>query len=218
MDGHRRWQPRTHRSHRRAVQPHLAVLVADAFATAASTPGRPLVAAAYAELADQTGAWFDKITSDKVPRPVRVAFTRCREPYTDVDELTRSVRDHAVLEVVPAACEPDRPHPLLGGPPGSAYDRFRAVHDIVSHGWLGYSFDRNGEFSAWHAENTMYTGLARWALATELHAQHSVLWTTGEFAELKATLLPPALLRASFQATAAAPGGDGDDDDRRHTQ
>jgi hypothetical protein len=43
----------------------------------------------------------------------------------------------------------------------------------------------------------MYTGLARWALATELHAEHSVLWTTGTLAEHKATLLPPNLVRAS---------------------
>jgi hypothetical protein len=40
----------------------------------------------------------------------------------------------------------------------------------------------------------MYTGLARRALATELHAQHSVLWTSGELAEFKATLLSPDLL------------------------
>jgi hypothetical protein len=43
----------------------------------------------------------------------------------------------------------------------------------------------------------MYTGLARWALATELHAEHSVLWTTGTVAEHKAVLLPPTLLRDS---------------------
>jgi hypothetical protein len=43
----------------------------------------------------------------------------------------------------------------------------------------------------------MYTGLARWALATELHAEHSVLWTTGDVAEHKAVLLQPRLLRSS---------------------
>jgi hypothetical protein len=48
----------------------------------------------------------------------------------------------------------------------------------------------------------MYTGLARWALATELHAQHSVLWTSGQLAELKATLLSPDLLLASLRGRA----------------
>jgi hypothetical protein len=80
---------------------------------------------------------------------------------------------------------------------GGTYDRFRAVHDIVSHAWRGYGFDRHGEFSAWLTEDRMYTGLARWALATELHAEHSVLWTTGTVAEHKAVLLPPTLLRDS---------------------
>jgi hypothetical protein len=71
------------------------------------------------------------------------------------------------------------------------------VHDIVSHTRLGFGFDRHGEFSAWLAEDRMYSGLARWALATELHAEHSVLWTTGHLAEHKSTLLPPDLVLAS---------------------
>jgi hypothetical protein len=73
----------------------------------------------------------------------------------------------------------------------------RAVHDIVSHGWRGHGFDPDGELSAWLAEDSIYTGLACWALATELHAHHSVLWTTGEHADHKAVLLEPALLRTS---------------------
>ena len=43
----------------------------------------------------------------------------------------------------------------------------------------------------------MYTGLARWALATELHGEHSVRWTTGNLADHKAILLEPRLLDAS---------------------
>jgi hypothetical protein len=85
---------------------------------------------------------------------------------------------------------------------GGTYDRFRAVHDIVSHAALGYGFDPDGEFSAWLAEDRMYCGVARWALATELHGQHSVLWTTGRVAEHKATLLPLDLLHASREAPA----------------
>jgi hypothetical protein len=71
------------------------------------------------------------------------------------------------------------------------------VHDIVSHGWLGHDFDRHGELSAWLAEDAIYTGLARWALATELHGHHTVLWTTGEHADHKAVLLDPELLRCA---------------------
>jgi hypothetical protein len=47
----------------------------------------------------------------------------------------------------------------------------------------------------------MYTGLARWALATQLHGEHSVLWTFGEFADHKAILLEPGLLNAALLGT-----------------
>src|SRR5262249_37447158 len=87
-------------------------------------------------------------------------------------------------------------HPLLDSSIGGTHDRLRAVHDIVSHGWRRYGFDRDGEFAAWILEDRMYSGLARWALATELHAQHSVRWTTGHLAHHKAALPHARLLRA----------------------
>jgi hypothetical protein len=90
-----------------------------------------------------------------------------------------------------------RRHPLLDNSIGGTYDRLRAVHDLVSHASCGFGFDRQGEFSGWLVEDQMYTGLARRALATELHAEHSVLWTSGEPAEHKAMLLHPDLLRAA---------------------
>ena len=183
----------------RRVDYEQAHLVADTFAAAASEPSDPKIGAAYAELADQAGRWFEQLTTDHARRPTRVVYTRCREPYADAGELSESVRSNHVLELVPAAYERDRSHPLLDSSIGRAHDRLRAVHDIVSHGWLRYSFDRDGEYSAWHVEHRMYTGLARWALATELHAQHSVLWTSGQLAEFKATLLPPDLLRDSLR-------------------
>jgi hypothetical protein len=149
-------------------------------------------------LSEQAGSWFARLTTDHARRPVRVVFTRCREPYADAQQLSESVRFNQVLEIFPAAYERDRQHPLLDTSVGGAHDCLRAVHDIVSHGRLRYSFDRDGEFSAWRVEHRMYTGVARWALATELHAQHSVLWTSGQVAEFKATLLPRDLLLTSL--------------------
>jgi hypothetical protein len=84
---------------------------------------------------------------------------------------------------------------------GGAYDRFRAVHDILGHAGLGLGFDRNGEFAAWLYQARLHSALARRALATELHGQHSVYWTTGRMAEPKAVLLDPQLLRRSRQLT-----------------
>ena len=130
---------------------------------------------------------------------MRVVFTDCSDPYSDASELSRSVRVHRVLELVPARHDHDRRHPLLDDAVGGAHDRLRAVHDIVSHGWHGYDFSRDGEFSAWLAEDTMYSGLAPWALATELHGHHSVRWTTGELAPYKATLIDRAVLAQSIR-------------------
>ena len=77
---------------------------------------------------------------------------------------------------------------------GGAYDRFRAVHDALGHAGMELGFDRDGEFAVWLFQEQFHSPLARRALATELHAQHSVRWTTGDVAEPKAVLLDPALL------------------------
>jgi hypothetical protein len=171
--------------------------VADAYLDAPRTSTSSIVGAAYAELADQAERWFARLTDPARNQPVRVRFTRCREPYASGEELAARVRSEGVLELCPAAFDRDRRHPLLDISIGGAYDRLRAVHDVISHARLGFSFNRHGEFSAWLAEDRLYTGLARWALATELHAEHSVLWTTGILAEHKATLLPIGILDAS---------------------
>jgi hypothetical protein len=115
-------------------------------------------------------------------------LTRIRTPYSSDVEVIAAVRATRVLEVVTTRVDTDRQYPLLGNEPGGAYDRFRAVHDLVGHVRPGHGFDRYGEFAAWLAQDSLSRGLARRALATELHAEHSVLWTTGVLAEHKATL------------------------------
>jgi len=67
----------------------------------------------------------------------------------------------------------DRAHLLLSGEIGGGYYRFRAAHDLLGHVATGYRFDRDGEYSAWLVQRTLYTGLARWAAATELHGHIS---------------------------------------------
>jgi hypothetical protein len=169
-----------------------AELVASAFLDAPRTSTDPLVLAAYDQLAAQADEWFALLAGPRAATPIRIVHTRTPEPYASGQELAERVRADHVLELSPA-----RPHPLLDTSPGGAYDRFRAVHDLVSHAWLGHGFDRHGELSGWLVEDRGYRGLARWALATELHAEHSVRWTTGDVADHKATLLAPWILRAS---------------------
>src|SRR5262249_43203085 len=97
----------------------------------------------------------------------------------------------------------DRAHPLLDGAVGGAYQRFRAVHDLVGHVATGFGFDPDGEYSAWLVQRASYTGLARWAAKTELHAEISALWATGQFADHKAVLLGDPHWLVGFSVVAA---------------
>jgi hypothetical protein len=176
------------------VDAAVAQEVAEAFDT---TPGRPrdaLVVAAYASLESQTDRLFAEITRPDDPKRVHVVFTSEPRPYSSDREMISAVRRVGVLEVPTAAREAERRHPMLGCERGGAYDRFRAVHDILGHVRLGCGCDPDGEYTAWRFQERQCRGLARWALATELHAEHSVLCTTGQLAEHKPILLSRALL------------------------
>jgi hypothetical protein len=182
------------------VDPAAAHDVASAYVDTPSRP-HPLVAAAYAQLAAESDQLFQRLTSPERPDRVRVAFTTCPAPYASASELIASVRHERLLEVVTAAVQPDGRHPLMGSELGGAYDRFRAVHDVLGHARLRLGFDRDGEFTVWRSQERFHSRLARRALATELHGRHSVRWTTGELAEPKAILLDPRLLRRSRQTS-----------------
>jgi hypothetical protein len=149
---------------------------------AASRRGDSVCDAAYARLVEESDRLFRLL-------PVAVVFTMSEHPYGSACELIRSVREHHVLEVTSVAWERDRPHPLMGCEVGGEYDRFRAVHDVLGHAHLGVGFDRDGEYATWRFQERFHSPLARHALATELHAEHSVRWTTGELPEHKAVLL-----------------------------
>jgi hypothetical protein len=153
------------------------------------------VGTAYAVLARETDRLFELITQGH--RPINVFFTMCTEPYADADELIRSIRFDRMLEITTAASERDRRHPLMDNGSGGAYDRFRAVHDVLGHGYLEVGFDREGEYSAWRFQERLHSPLARQVLATELHAEDSVRWTTGDLSEHKAVILDQRVIARS---------------------
>jgi len=160
----------------------------------------PCTVAAFARLVTESDGLFRWITRPDRPARVHVRFTTCATPYRDAGELIASVTELRTLEITTVAADPDRRHPLMGNEFGGPYDRFRAVHDAVGHARMRLGFDRDGEFAVWRAQERMHSALARRALATELHGQHSVRWTTGEIAEPKAILLEPGLLRRARSA------------------
>ena len=163
------------------------------------------MAAAYAQLVTESDQLFQHLTSPDRPDRVRIELTTCPTPYADARELIRSVRQDRLLEVTTIATQHDRHHPVIGNDLGGAYDRFRGVHDVLGHARLQLGFDRDGEFAVWRSQARFHSPLARWALATELHGQHSVLWTTGALAEPKAILLDPRLLRRSITTSLRRP-------------
>jgi hypothetical protein len=155
----------------------------------------PLTVTAFTQLAKESDRLFRWITRPARGRRLQVFFTTCETPYRDAQELIASVTDFHTLEITTVASHPDRHHPVMGNEVGGAYDRFRAVHDAFGHAGMKLGFDRDGEFAVWLAQERFHSPLARWALGSELHGQHSVRWTTGDIAEPKAILLEPALLR-----------------------
>jgi hypothetical protein len=181
----------------RQVDPDAASDIAQCFLDAPALGGEQLVTAAYRELQEQTDRQFAELTEPGGPFGYTVAWTGEPVPYSTATELIEAVRATGVLEVTAARVDRHRLHPALDCTVGGPYDRFRAVHDIVGHAMTGYVFDRNAEYSAWLWQTKLYHGLARWAAATELHAEHSVTWTTLQFPEHKAVLLPRQVLRRS---------------------
>jgi hypothetical protein len=184
------------------VDPAAARAVADAYADAPTRRDR-LTAAAYAQLATESDQLFRRLTSPDRPDRVHIVFTTCPTPYGGAHELILSVRQDGLLEITSVSTTLDRHHPLMGNDLGGSYDRFRGVHDVLGHAGLRVGFDRDGEFAAWRYQDRFHGPLARWALATELHGQHSVFWTTGELARPKAILLDRRLLRRSAAASAS---------------
>jgi hypothetical protein len=181
------------------VPPAETEAVADCFLSA-RTRTDPLVTLAYQQLQTQTDQQFATLTEPGGPYRITVAATGEVAPYRDATELITSVLTTRILEVT--RCPADRAHPLLGCEPRGAYDRLRAVHDLIGHVATGYGFDQDGEYSAWLVQRDLYTGLARWAAATELHGEVSALWVTRQFAEHKAILLDRDL-RRRLQADAS---------------
>jgi hypothetical protein len=194
----------------RRVDPDVARDIAQRFLAAPAQGGARLVTTAYQELQVQTDRQFAELTKPDGAYGYTVVWTKLPDPYSSEAELIEAVRATGVLEITVARADRDRLHPALDCTEGGPYDRLRAVHDIVGHVMTGYGFDRDGEYSAWLRQSKRYHGLARWAAATELHAEHSVVWTTGQFPEHKGVLLPRRLLRSSRSARGSGGRGAGD--------
>jgi hypothetical protein len=188
------------------VPPAVITEVGESYLHAPSAPSDPLVVAAYEQLQTETDRLFDDLAGTDDPRAVRVVFTRNRQPYRSDDELIAAVRASRVLEVTTAAVDSTPIHPLLGCEFGGAFDRFRALHDLVGHAGTGLGFAIQDEIAAWRVQDRRHDrGLARRALATEILAVNCAISILGHPPDQKAVLLEPALLaRATVSVADAA--------------
>jgi hypothetical protein len=155
------------------------------------------VIAAYRQLQSETDRLFTLLTGGTHPWTARVAFTLCGRPYESDTELIRAVRANGTLEITSAAAAGERLHPLLGCEFGGAFDRFRAVHDLIGHARCGYGFGLVDECAAWSVQDRLHSGLARRALATEIYGVNAARDIVGEAPELRALLLLPSALSMS---------------------
>ena len=73
----------------------------------------------------------------------------------------------------------------------------------------GYGFDRDAEYSAWLRQSQALPRSCPLGGGYELHAEHSATWTTQQFPEHKAVLLPPQSAQAlpAHRRLPASPAG-----------
>ncbi len=184
------------------VEPSTAVMVGEWYLRSRSAHRDPQVVEAYRQLQVETDHLFTFLTRDARHWTARVVFTRCAQPYESDEELIFAVRANGTLEVTSAVAAGERLHPLFDCEFGGAFDRFRAVHDLIGHAWCGYGFDLDDECAAWSAQDRLHRGLARFALATELYGVNAARGIVGEAPDLRA-LLPPPLTWSSICSSSA---------------
>jgi hypothetical protein len=171
------------------LDPDVGRDVAEAHHAAARRTG-PECDAAYARLVDETDRLYRVL-------PVEIGFTMSEHPYDSADELIRSVRHDRILEVTSVAWERDRPHPLMGCEVGGEYDRSAPCTTCSATGTSASASTATAKYATWRFQERFHSPRARRALATELHAEHSVRWTTGELPEHKAVLLDERVVARS---------------------
>ena len=184
---------------RSRVDPSMAAAIGEWYLQSRSAHLDPKVIAAYRQLQKETDHLYIHLTRDASLWPTRVVFTRCGQPYESDEELVRSVRATGTLEITSAVAAGERLHPLLSCELGGAFDRFRAVHDLIGHAWHGYGFDLADECAAWGAQDRFHSGLARCAFATEIYGVNAARSIVGQPPDLRALLLAPSALRLSAQ-------------------
>ncbi|MCW2525751.1 MAG: hypothetical protein JWM76_611 [Pseudonocardiales bacterium] len=186
------------------ISRRVAAEVGEAYLKASSTPADGLVEAAYKSLEVQTDHLFGAFARVAARNLIRIVFTKRPWPYESDYDMIASARGSRILEITTVSVGDEPIHPLFDCAFGGTFDRFRAVHDLVGHVWTGYDFGLQDEFAAWRLQDSLHTGLARLALATELLAINSARFILGVPPQQKAVLLDVGVIA---RARAGIPAG-----------
>ncbi len=157
-----------------------------------SDPNHPDVKAAYQALNDEVKKQYDILREHGYDAEYTV-----EDPYHNSAEM---MHDLATRKKIRVFKTPAGHHPLMSE---EESDRFRFVHDVFGHAMHGHQFGPRGEDNAYRDHMSMFSPLARRAMATETRGQNS--WvnagphshlpvTERPFAEQKVALWPEHLM------------------------
>lgn len=146
---------------------------------------------AFRAMRDETVAQFEHMTAPRHKGGLGISVeTTDKDPYSGPSQMFSDLFHDRRMKVL--GTRATGAHPFFSD---DENDMFRAVHDVFGHAGTGRGFDRHGEEAAYQSHASMYSPLARMALATETRGQNAALITGGgQFAEQKVALLPRRLV------------------------
>lgn len=154
----------------------------------------PTAEPAFHAMRNETNRQFDFLTGSRNRGGLGVSVDVAKEdPYAvskteaDPQAIQRMMSDLEQRHMTVLSSASTGGHPLFTD---EENERFRAVHDAFGHAATGRGFDPHGEEAAYLSHASMYSPLARRALATETRGQNSALIRTGGFQPQKVALLP----------------------------
>lgn len=166
---------------------------------------------AYHAMREEVGRQYDHLTKPRSKGgmgldievtkddPYGFGGEKPKEDYSNwsanrvIPEVRRDVQEHNRIKVYSTA--------TTGGHPfftNDENDMFRGVHDVFGHLGSGRGIDAHGEEAAFQKHASMFTPLARQAMATETRGQNSYLHLKGQFGPQKVGLLPEHMQRIQF--------------------
>lgn len=149
---------------------------------------------AYDAMRHEVGRQFEHLTTPRSRGGMGfdVEVTH-HDPYERAGDMLHDVA-HRRIKVLSTAATGG--HPIFSN---DENDMFRAVHDVFGHAGTGRAVDRHGEEAAYRKHSTMFSPLARQALATETRGQnHAMIASGGQFQQQKVAILPQQVRSFGF--------------------